>query len=292
MERELPEVEAVEHRFVNAGGLRMHVAEVGDPDAPPLLLVHGRPQNWFMWRRHIGPLAETHHVIAPDLRGFGWTAAPPGGYNADVFAADLTALLDALEIEGPVDYMGHDWLAPGPASSWPFASRAPAAPARRRDRPPLRPPGPRSDPRRLAVLVPVAAGHARPRPRGAADRSRSESGARRYLGADLKVWSDQELQLYTGLLREPDRADATTLLYRWAAVRMQLDLPELRRMTMDHETLLLFPGEDAVQKSINLGGFERNAPNMRIEVVPDTSHFIVDERPELVLERARALFAG
>ncbi len=291
LERELPEVEGVEHRFVNAGGLRMHVAEAGDPEAPPLLLVHGWPQNWFMWRRHIGPLAETHHVIAPDLRGFGWTAAPPAGYNADVFAADLTALLDALEIEGPVDYMGHDW---GGWTGFMLALRFPD---------------------RLRRLLAAGIVHPFVRPdlgailggwrfwyqwllgtpglgRAALRIALDRNPVLLYLGADSKVWSDQELELYTGLLREPDRANATTLLYRWAAVRMQLDLPELRRMTMDHETLLLFPGEDAVQKSINLDGFEQNAPNMRIEVVPDTCHFIVDERPELALERARALFAG
>ena len=62
-----------------------------------------------MWRELIGPLAESHRVICPDLRGFGWTAAPPGGYDPEVFAMDLIALLDALRIEEPVDLAGHDW---------------------------------------------------------------------------------------------------------------------------------------------------------------------------------------
>ena len=54
MGRELPHVDGVEHRFVSAGGLRTHVAEAGDPEAPPLLLVHGWPQNWFAWHELIG----------------------------------------------------------------------------------------------------------------------------------------------------------------------------------------------------------------------------------------------
>jgi pimeloyl-ACP methyl ester carboxylesterase len=105
------------------------------------------------------------------------------------------------------------------------------------------------------------------------------------------VWDDEELRLYAGQFADSDRANATTLLYRHAAVRLQLQIREYRAMRMDHPALLLFPADDAVQKRIPLGGYERNAPNMRVEVVPDTSHFIVDERPQLVLERARALFA-
>ena len=60
---------------------------------------------------------------------------------------------------------------------------------------------------------------------------------------------------------------------------------------MDHPVLLLFPAEDAVQKTIKLDGYEDNAPNMEIEVVQGARHFIVDEQPELILERARAFFA-
>ncbi len=56
--RELPEVEGVEHRFVSAGGLRTHVALAGS--GPPILLLHGWPQHWWMWRELIGPLARDH----------------------------------------------------------------------------------------------------------------------------------------------------------------------------------------------------------------------------------------
>ena len=59
---------------------------------------------------------------------------------------------------------------------------------------------------------------------------------------------------------------------------------------MDHPALMLFGTEDHVQNHRLLPGFERNAPNMRLEVVPGVGHFIVDETPDLVLERARALF--
>ncbi len=69
----LPELEGVEHRFVDAGGLRFHVAEAGDAQAPALLLLHGAPQHWWEWRKVLPGLAGRFHVLAPDFRGWGWS---------------------------------------------------------------------------------------------------------------------------------------------------------------------------------------------------------------------------
>jgi pimeloyl-ACP methyl ester carboxylesterase len=287
VDRPLPELDGVEHRFVSAGGLRTHVAEAGDPEAPPLLLVHGWPQHWWMWRRHIEPLARTHRVIAPDLRGFGWTAAPPGGYDPEVFAADLVALLDALGVEGPVDYMGHDW------GAWTGFMLA----LRHRERV-----------RRL-LAAGIVHPFVRPTPRsllsawrfwyqwllaipglGPADLRITAERNPVLLHVGSGVWSEEERHRYTGQFDEPERVNATKLLYRHASVRLQAKLPEYRKLRLETPTLLLFAAEDGVQKGIGLGGYERNAPNMAIEKVSGAGHFVVDERPELVLDRARSFF--
>jgi pimeloyl-ACP methyl ester carboxylesterase len=76
MPRTLPQLDGVEHRFVDLPGLRMHVAEAGHGD--PFVLLHGFPQHWWEWRKVIPGLAEHYRVICPDLRGFGWSDAPPG----------------------------------------------------------------------------------------------------------------------------------------------------------------------------------------------------------------------
>ncbi len=70
-----PELTGVRHTFLDVGGLRTHVALAGPEDAPPILLVHGWPQNWWTWRKVIPALTERFRVIAPDLRGHGWTEA-------------------------------------------------------------------------------------------------------------------------------------------------------------------------------------------------------------------------
>jgi pimeloyl-ACP methyl ester carboxylesterase len=88
----------VAHRRVTVGdGTRLHVAEAGA--GAPLVLLHGWPQHWWAWRHVIGPLAQEHRVLCPDLRGLGWSDAPPGSYTKEAWASDLLALLDALDLD-------------------------------------------------------------------------------------------------------------------------------------------------------------------------------------------------
>jgi pimeloyl-ACP methyl ester carboxylesterase len=81
-------------RYVDAGGLRQHAVTGGA--GPPLLLVHGWPQNWYAWRLVMPALARDFSVVAPDQRGIGLTGKPPGGYDPATLADDLAALMDAL----------------------------------------------------------------------------------------------------------------------------------------------------------------------------------------------------
>jgi magnesium chelatase accessory protein len=71
--RDWPNREA--SRFVNAGGLRWHVQVMGD--GPVLLLLHGTAAATHSWRDLMPRLAEHFTVVAPDLPGHGFTAAPP-----------------------------------------------------------------------------------------------------------------------------------------------------------------------------------------------------------------------
>ncbi|MGH2923319.1 MAG: alpha/beta fold hydrolase [Solirubrobacterales bacterium] len=286
-ERELPELDGVEHRFVSAGGLRMHVALAGS--GPPLVMLHGWPQHWWMWRELIGPLAERHRVICPDLRGFGWTQAPPGGYDPEVFANDIAALLDALGVDEPADVIGHDW---GGWTSFVLAMRHPGR-VRRLLAAGIVHPWVRPTPVsllaawRLWYQGVLALPWLGPRAiRGASERNPLIF----FVGARRAVWSEETRRVYTDQLREPERAEASSRLYRHSVLRLQGQMREYRRIRIPHRALLLFPAEDAVQRAIPLAGYERHAPRMEVEVVPGASHFIVDERPDLVLERARTLF--
>ncbi|MEV4654872.1 alpha/beta hydrolase [Micromonospora sp. NPDC049301] len=75
---------------------------------PTLVLLHGYPQCWYMWRPLLPELARHFEVVAPDLRGFGGSDAPDGGYDKKTVAADLHGLLDQLGLTGDLRLVGHD----------------------------------------------------------------------------------------------------------------------------------------------------------------------------------------
>jgi pimeloyl-ACP methyl ester carboxylesterase len=85
--------------------VRLHYLTAGQGD--PVILLHGYAQNSHMWRPLMTELAETNTVIAPDLRGFGQSAKPPGGYDKKSMAQDIHALTASLGYQR-VRIAGHD----------------------------------------------------------------------------------------------------------------------------------------------------------------------------------------
>jgi non-heme chloroperoxidase len=73
----------------------------------PVVLMHGWPLNGDAWEKQTAALlAAGHRVITYDRRGFGRSSKPGVGYNYDTFAADLDALLTALDL-ADVSLVGH-----------------------------------------------------------------------------------------------------------------------------------------------------------------------------------------
>ncbi len=97
--------QAPKSRFADVNGTRIHYLVAGKGE--PILLFHGYAQNSHMWRPLIGELAKTNLVIAPDLRGFGRSAKPAGGYDKKTMAQDMHALAASLG-HRRVRIAGHD----------------------------------------------------------------------------------------------------------------------------------------------------------------------------------------
>jgi haloalkane dehalogenase len=86
----------------------MAYREAGDPDAPPVLLVHGYPESSYMWAHAMTALAGAGwHAVAPDLPGYGDSEPdPPGTWERHVDA--LERFRAALGLD-PAVLVTHDW---------------------------------------------------------------------------------------------------------------------------------------------------------------------------------------
>jgi len=283
---EPPAIEGAEHRYVDAGGLRVHYAEAGE--GPPVLLLHGWPQNHYSWHRVIGRMLGSHRLIAPDLRGFGWTEAPGWGYDPETFAADQIALLDALGIER-AEVIGHDW---GGFTAFLLGLH-------HRDR--------------IGALVACNTPHPWPpvglegldqlwrswyallnaSPLGPALMRRGFARGRLLRGTVGNPFSEDEIETFAAPLAAPSRVHVTQQLYRsYVASFLAAFEGTYADERLSVPALLLFGRDDLmISRRLVSGGYESHADDLTVELVDDCSHFIVDEKPDLVAERALALFA-
>lgn len=94
------------HRTV-VKDIRMHYTVAGS--GPAIVLIHGWPHTNYGWREVQEKLADKYTVIAPDIRGAGYSDRPETGYDGDNIADDIRTLVkDHLGFEKAV-VIGHDW---------------------------------------------------------------------------------------------------------------------------------------------------------------------------------------
>jgi len=285
MSDDLPQVSGVTHHYIDVNGFRMHYAEAGSGE--PVLMLHGWPQHWYMWRHLIPVLAPRFRVICPDLRGFGWSEAPPGKYEKQQLADDVLALMDALKLQR-VRLVAHDW---GGWAGFLLCMQAPE----RFDRYlvlNMTHPYQHPDFRLLDVwrfwyqwvmAMPLLGSFVLRK-------------VPQFVQAVLKGgmyrpnWSRAELKLYSRKFQEPARAAASVRLYRtfnlkevWAAMS-----GHYRKYRLKVRTHLLFGERDLALTRRMIRGYQPYADQMTVEYVPDCGHFIAEEQPALVAKVATA----
>jgi pimeloyl-ACP methyl ester carboxylesterase len=288
----IPELEGVEHRLIDlSGGVTIHVADAGPADGPPVMLVHGFPQNWWEWHELIGPLAdEGYRVLCPDLRGAGWSSAPKDRYLKNDMADDLAAVIDRLKV-GPVRLVAHDWGGPvafimmlrHPEKVTGFFGLNTIAPWGRFDMAMVR---------HLwrfwyqiPILLPVIG------PLLIRDlNSRFARFLSRWVGAGFSP-NDHDTELYADCMRQPGHAVAGSRWYRTFQNREALRWlirGEFNDSRVDVPVRWLHGMGDPVITPTLLRGYADRIKDFRIETVDSAGHWIVEQRSELVLDRLRA----
>ncbi len=93
---------AVDSGFVSVNGVRLFYMEAGE--GTPMILVHGWPLESGLFSRNIEVLAQNHHVIAIDLRGFGQSSweGDAAEVRVEMYADDVLAVMDEMGIEQAV----------------------------------------------------------------------------------------------------------------------------------------------------------------------------------------------
>ena len=287
---EFPQLDGVEHRFVDLPGLRMHVAEAGAGE--PLLLLHGFPQHWWGWYKVLPALAQRYRVIAPDLRGAGWTDAPAAGYTPEQLVADVVALLDALELDR-VRIMAHDWGAlvgfllclSNPQRVERYISLA------------IPHPFVKFDPRLVTAIPRLWFQYAIATPAlGPMLLAKGRQPMAHYLldhyTSDRGAFTKHDRELFAAPFRDRARARAGSALYRHFIVPLfpAVMAGRYRSKRLVTPTLILYGGEDPNMTGEILDGHQNYADDLTIEEVDGASHFIADEKPQVVIDRALAFF--
>lgn len=297
---------ALEHRWVDTNGVRLHCAI--DGDGPLVIFLHGFPECWYSWRHQLEALAPRFRVVAPDMRGYNESDKPPGvaAYALPELVADVHGLIQAFgEREAVV--VGHDW---GGAVAWTFAMEHPEATRRlvvmNCPHPAIFAQHLRTNPRQLRkswymffFQIPwlpetlLGLGHAR-----AIGRAIQDSAIRKdaFTEEDIRHLRDAASRpgaLHSGLnyYRAAFRgADAQAMWPGWLRrfVHGDRPAPAVRQRIEDWPkisapTLLVWGEADvALEKELTLGMEPLFSGPFNIKYVPLSGHWVQQEQAELV----------
>jgi pimeloyl-ACP methyl ester carboxylesterase len=274
-------------RYVDTGDVRLHAVIGGD--GPPLLLVHGWPENWYAWRLLMPALARDFQVIAVDQRGIGLSDKPEGGYDTGALAGDLIGLMDALGHQR-FAVVGHDT---GFAISYALAADHPdrvacaalaeipgppgAAPS-----PPLFVPGPVND--RLWHI-----------PFNRVDKVPEQLVAGRediFFGYEFAIQGgnlpDHVVEYYVRLLSNPESLHGSFGFYRAFDATVEQNV---RRKDRHLSMPVLAIGGEASYGGHVAEAMELVADDVRTAVIPGAGHWVAEEAPEQMLAALVAFLA-
>ncbi|WP_138731536.1 alpha/beta fold hydrolase [Modestobacter excelsi] len=269
-------------RYIDTGDVRLHAVIGGE--GPPLLLVHGWPENWYAWRLLMPTLARSFKVIAVDQRGFGLSDKPAGGYDAGTLAGDLIGLMDALGHER-FAVVGHDT---GYIISYALAADHPDRVACVALAEIPGPPGVAPSPP-LFVPEPVnnRVWHI---PFNRVNNEMTEQLVRGrediFFGYEFAIQGgeplpDQALKYYFDLFSDPDALRGSFGLYRaWGTTLAQNEQRKSRPLAMP---VLAIGGAESWGDHAG-HGIEPAALNVQTVVIPDTGHWVAEQAPEEMLK--------
>jgi len=289
MSSAVEEGEAWTHRQAVVNGVRLHYVEAGE--GPLVVLLHGFPEFWYSWRHQIPALATAgFHVVAPDQRGYNESEKPPGvrSYRIEALTDDVVALIRHAGAERAT-VVGHDW---GGAIAWSVPMRHPEAVEKLIV---LNAPHPAAFQRELRSLGQLRKSwyvffFQLPWLPEALVRLGGFPSVERMLRRDpvrAGAFSKEDIAQYKRALAQPRALTAGINYYRAGFRRNPLEMLREARQgvpTIDVPTLLIWGERDRYLGLRLTEGLERWVPKIRVERIPDASHWVQVDAFERVNE--------
>jgi pimeloyl-ACP methyl ester carboxylesterase len=273
--------ETWQHHEIITNGIRMHYVTQGE--GPLIVLLHGFPEFWYSWRLQIPFLADSGYtVVAPDLRGYNDTEKPPTGYDVPTLLRDIVGLIKGLGQEKAV-IVGHDW---GGALAWQFAMRYPQMTERLIG---LNAPPPWTFIRELRTFKQLRKSwyifffQLPWLPEYVLGRNHAAMiGRMLYSSAVQKsAFPHEVLARYQEAMGKPGVLRAAINYYRATFRRLGSTGASLDSK-VSAPTLLIW-GEQDVALDIKMTyGLEHWVPDIRVERIPDSGHWVQQEKPDVV----------
>ena len=282
-------------RTVTANGFDFHVHEAGDGDRLALCL-HGFPELGFSWRHQLPVLADLgYRAWAPDLRGYGDTRPRPRrrrDYLTPLLVDDVAALIDAANPSETV-LIAHDW---GAALAWQFALQ--------RERPL----------ERLVIMnVPhparFQAGLRTLRqlrkswymfffqlpwlPEWALGRNDAEAVGRGFteMAVHPEQFDDEVVAVYRQAAAQPGALRAMINWYRGLVLSGRA-LRKIGFPTIDTPTLIVWGEQDTALGKELVDGTDEYVTDLTVRFLPDASHWVQQDQPEIVNAMLAAFLRG
>jgi pimeloyl-ACP methyl ester carboxylesterase len=292
------EAPMIKHQYAEVNGVRLHYAAAGGGKL--ILFLHGFPEFWYAWKDQLTEFGRDHLAVAPDMRGYNLSSKPTDieQYRVKYLVEDVKALSEKLGHKRFI-LVGHDW---GGAVAWAFAMRYPE---------------------RLEKLIIINAPHPAIFQRELAQnpyqqrasqymlmfrspQAESILSANNYaalvqavLSEGLKRghFTEEDKKAYLEAWSQPGALTGGLNYYR--AMRVGPDINQQAGPSAEFEsfavkvpTLVIWGEKDTALLTGNLNGLEEYVPNLTIKRIPDGSHWVVHEKPELINSLIRGFISS
>jgi len=273
---------AFQHEYAEVNGVRLHYVTVGQGKL--IMFAHGFPEFWYCWRGQLEEFGRDYQAVAMDMRGYNLSSKPDDvkKYQMEYLIEDFRALAEHLGHRKFI-LVAHDW---GGVVAWPFASQHPDY---------------------LEKLIIINAPHPNVFARELRDSS-SQQQASSYINllrsteahrvlsrnnyqALLNIvftpemdYTEEDRKMYLDAWSQPGAIDGGANYYRASAFRVGPDGERAApaRVDITAPTLVIWGEKDTALLTGNLDGLGEYVSNLTIKRIPDGSHWVINEQPDLV----------